>query len=131
LELEAGIIEQNYGSYHHVQGRHYRNLDDAARERRRLAEMYLREEIRLEGICAWCDRPFDEDEQKTPAAGRFIHTGKCTDEFNALCTSVGGRTLDLAPDELRAFDAWSNSPTDSDIESSLGRTFEASAREAR
>jgi hypothetical protein len=32
---------------------------------------------------------------------------------------------------LRAFDAWSNSPTDSDIESSLGRTFEASAREAR
>ena len=71
LELEAGIIEQNYGSYHHVQGRHYRNLDDAARERRRLAEMYLREEIRLEGICAWCDRPFDEDEQKTPAAGRF------------------------------------------------------------
>lgn len=124
LELEAGIIEQNHGSFYHVNGRYYANPDDAARHRRWEAEKRLRHEERLEGICGWCDRVFDADDERVSAADRFIHRKPCADEFNKLCTDMGG--LELPPDELRAVAAWSNGPTDAEIDVVFSR-FEGAA----
>lgn len=114
LELEAGIIEEHHGSFYHVNGRYYANLDDAARQRWLAAERFLRDELRLEGVCAWCNIAFEEGEKRVRAAGQFIYPKPCADHFNAFCTNVGG--VELPPDEVRAIAEWENGPTDADLD---------------
>jgi hypothetical protein len=117
---EEGIIEEHEGSRAHVNGRYYANASDADRQRRLEAERRVRREERMEGICAWCNIAFKDDDARIPAVGRFIHPKPCADEFNKLCEGMGG--VELPPDEVRAIAEWQDGPTDTEIEEGLGGT---------